>query len=174
MPKARRDRPELAPIAAVLALLLLLALQLAMPSRATPVDDGGLAMRRPRLVATPEVPEYPAILRAPVFAPDRRPGESGPRPAGSAAATADEGGLSAYAALGAASGRGAATAIVAGPNGVAKTVKLGEILQGWRLVGVSPTAVVFARNGARRVLMVGAPAEAGPPQAGQSPSSESP
>ncbi len=93
------------------------------------------------------------MLASPVFAPDRRPGE--------AASTASAGGpLSGYAALGAASGRSVATAVLSAPGGVTKTVRRGELLEGWRLVSVDDAKLTFETDGVRHVLVIGAPAEA--------------
>ena len=116
------------------------------------------APRRPRPVVVPPVAEYPAILQAPIFSPDRKPGEDlGAGPGASA--------LDSYAALGVAMGHAFASALVKGPGGPAKTLKRGDTLEGWRLVGLDKEKLTFERGPARHVLTVGAPPV---PPAGQS------
>jgi hypothetical protein len=136
---------------------MVLGLQLMLPPAAPPSEPPGLAARRQRPVMVPPVPEYAAILASPIFAPDRRPGAAG---------TASEGGgsLNGYAAIGVVAGRAFASAVVTLPGGGIKTLRLGDEVEGWRLVGVDRTQVSFERNGLRHVLVVGAPPEASPPQ----------
>jgi general secretion pathway protein N len=110
----------------------------------------------------PPVPEYAAILAAPIFAPDRRPGPSEAEPSESGGG----GSLSGYAAIGAVAGRDVATAVVTEPGGGIKTLGRGDELNGWRLVGVDRTHVYFERNGARHTLVVGAQPEAAPTPGG--------
>lgn len=139
-------------MAAALVLLLALGLQFAMLSASTPLAPSVVASRRPRLVTVPPLPDYPSTLASPVFAPDRRPG---------AAELAEAGGgaLSGYAALGSAAGGGADSAVVAGPGGKARTIRVGDSVEGWRLESVTRTRLTFVRDGARHQLVVGAPAE---------------
>jgi hypothetical protein len=139
---------------------MILGVQLMLPPAAPPSEPPGLAARRQRPVTVPPVPEYAAILASPIFAPDRRPGAAG---------TASEGGggsLNGYAAIGAVAGRAVASAVVTLPGGGIKTLRLGDEVEGWRLVGVDRTHVYFERNGLRHVLVVGAPPETSPPQEG--------
>jgi hypothetical protein len=130
-------------------LALALGVQLILPYSDVQVDVGGLAPRRPRLVTAPLLPEYPAILRVPLFTPDRHPGDIGAGPA-SASDT-----LAGYAVLGAAVSRSAATAVVSAPGVAPKTVKAGDLLEGWRVVSVGRSRVTFERKGERRDLAVG-------------------
>jgi hypothetical protein len=102
----------------------------------------------------PPVQEYAAILASPIFAPDRRPGPSGPDAEGGG------GSLGGYAALGAAVGREVASAVISSPGGGVKTVRRGEEVDGWNLVGVDRTHVYFERKGVRHALVIGAPPEA--------------
>lgn len=151
----REDRR--AAILASGALVVILGLQLILPAGAPPADTPGLAARRQRPVTVPPPSEYPAILASPIFAPDRRPGPSG--------GLSDTGGgsLSGYAALGAAAGRTVATAVLSAPGGGVKTLRRGDEIEGWRLVGVDATRVTFQRDGVRHALVIGAPAESGAP-----------
>ena len=135
-------------ILAVMALV-----QLLIPStRLEPDASGGLAARRTKPVSIPAVPDYAAILAAPIFAPDRRP-DATP----SAAADAMQG----YAALGAATGR-AAVAVISTPDGKTQTLTLGDDVGGWRLVGMTLQALTFEHNGTRTQLVIGAPAAVAP------------
>jgi hypothetical protein len=150
------------------ALVLALGLQMILPYReATPATDG-LAIRHPRLIVVPTLPESPAILHAPIFAPDRRPGEAG------GSASAGMGSLGQYAALGAASGHGVASAVVSGPAGAVKTLRPGDEIDGWRLSVVSASRLTFERKGERHVLVVGEPAEAVAKASGAAPDAASP
>jgi hypothetical protein len=136
------------------ALVLALGLQIILPYREAAPETDGLAIRHPRPIVIPPLPESPAILQAPIFAPDRRPGEAG------ALTSAGGGSLAGYAALGAASGHGVGTAVISGPGGAVKTLRLGDQIDGWRLAIVSASRLTFERKGAHHVLVVGEPAEA--------------
>lgn len=144
-------------ILACAALVALLALQLALPQGSSlPTPTAGLAARRLQLARPPFTPQSPAILRAPLFAPDRLPGQA------RMAAPADAAGsdtMLGYSALGVAMGHGAAAGVVSAPGGKVTTLKIGDAVEGWRLVGLDRTRLSFARNGVRRDLVVGAPAE---------------
>ena len=124
-----------------------------------------MAARRTRPVTVPLIPEYAAILASPIFAPDRRPGDA------TAATAAGGDTLAGYAALGAATGGAAASAVVSEPGGKVDTLRRGELLDGWRLIGLNKTRLSFQRNGVTRDLVVGAPAEtANPTDAAATPS----
>jgi hypothetical protein len=111
------------------------------------------------LVTLRPVPEYSAILSAPIFAPDRKPGD--------AAAGSGGGDLAGYSAVGAAVGHGVATVVLSGPGGTIATLRPGDSVAGWRLVSVAPDKVVFERNGSQRTLSVGAPTAPAPGPAPQ-------
>jgi hypothetical protein len=142
----------LSPILACATLVLAIGLQLALPRDDSASEKGGLAIRRPRLIAAPRAPEFALILRAPAFAPDRRP-------AAAAGRDASDGGLGGYAALGSVAGRGVAAAVLSGPAGSIQTLRLGEVVDGWRLVAVDRVKVIFERNSERRILAIGAAAQ---------------
>jgi hypothetical protein len=112
-----------------------LALQVLAPARTLPPADGGLAPRHLRMPIAVPAPDYPGILRAPIFAPDRRPG----------APVAVSQGLHLIGV--ASSGRQSQTAIVKGLDGAAHLLRLGESLQGWRLVSVSGDRATFEGPG---------------------------
>ena len=108
-----------------------------------------VAARRPRTFVVPPLPEYAAILQSPIFTPDRKPGEdAGAAPGASV--------LDSYTALGVATGRGFATAVIKGPGDAAKTVRRGDTVEGWTLVGLDSAKLTFERGGARRTLTIGA------------------
>jgi hypothetical protein len=141
---------------------MILGVQLMLPAAAPPAEPPGLAPRRERPTVVPPVLEYAAVLASPIFAPDRRPGAS------TAGSERSGGSLAGYAALGGVAGRGVASAVVSAPGGAIKSLRAGEDIDGWRLVGVDRTRLYFTRNGVRRALVIGAPAEPATVQAGAS------
>jgi general secretion pathway protein N len=145
------------------ALTIMLVVQLMLPPSAPPSQPSGLAPRRQRPVVVPPVPEYAAILASPIFAPDRHPGASGDL------SQAGGGSLSGYAAVGAVASAANATAVITVPGGGIKTVRRGDEVDGWRLVGVDKTRVYFEHNGVRHSLVIGAPPEAAAAQPGAGP-----
>jgi hypothetical protein len=134
---------------------------MSLPAGPGPSETLTRPPRRGRPITLPAVPEYPAILASPLFAPDRRPG-----PSLSAADAAEPGGgepgvaasLNGYAAVGAAVGRKLATAVISTPGGGVKTLRVGERVDGWRLAAVDRGRAVFTRGAARATLVVGEPA----------------
>jgi hypothetical protein len=134
-------------------LVLMVVLQAALPGASPPDRAAGLAPRRTRPFAPPQTPDYPAILAAPLFAPDRKPG---PDDDGSAAGGPS---MAGYAALGVATSRTAAAAVLSTPAGKVVTLRRGEVVDGWTLTDLTPTRLTFEQKGARHELDVGAPAE---------------
>ncbi len=116
----------------------------------------GLAVRRTRPIIIPSPISDTRILAAPIFAPDRQPAAPGAEAAKSDTLFAG------YAALGVATGRGVATAVVSLPGGQTRVVHNGDDLGGWRLVGIDRNRLTLARKGDRRTLVVGAPAAVAP------------
>jgi hypothetical protein len=143
---------------AAIALVLAAGLQLALPS-------GVNLPAHPRAPATAPAEEsparvastdYAAIMAHPIFAPDRAP------PPAEAEAS---GNLSGYEVLGTAiAGKTAAAALLRDSGGEISRVKVGEEIDGWKLLSIAPTELVFDRNGERRSLTVDitAPTKAGP------------
>jgi hypothetical protein len=134
---------------AVLVLTLGLQGVMGLGGEVAPVE--GLAARRPHLIAAPVVPDFVAILRAPLFAPDRRPSDA------DAASAKTNGPLDKYAVLGVTVGGALSAALVSAPGAAPLTVKVGEVLEGWRLESVVRAKAVFEHNGVRQTLLVGAP-----------------
>ena len=149
-----RERPEWPAVVACGVLVLALALQVVLPYGQRLPAASAQAPRRPRPVLVPPVAEYPVILQSPIFSPDRKPGEDlGAAPGASV--------LDSYAALGVATARNFASALVKGPGEAAKTLRRGDSLEGWRLVALDKDKLTFERGGARHVLTVGAPPPSG-------------
>jgi hypothetical protein len=147
---------------AAIALVLAAGLQLALPSGVTlpahPRAPAAAPMASEEMRATPAA--YAAIMAHPIFAPDRAP------PPAEAEAS---GNLSGYEVLGTAiEGKTAAAALVRDSGGEITRVKVGEEIDGWKLLSIAPEELVFDRNGERRSLTVNitAPVRKGPGAAG--------
>jgi hypothetical protein len=146
-----RDRPELTAAFMGAALVLALGLQVAMGLGGDVGPTDGLAARRPHLVSAPVVADFPAILHAPLFTPDRRPSDA------DAVSARTSGPLDKYAVLGVTVGGALSSTLVAAAGAPPVTVKTGELLEGWRLEQVARAKVVFEHDGVRQTLLVGAP-----------------
>jgi hypothetical protein len=102
-------------------------------------DDAGAGGAAP-------APQYRAIMAHPIFAPDRAP------PPAEAEAS---GNLSGVEVLGTAiAGKTAAAALLRESDGTFARVKVGEEIEGWKLVSIAPDELVFDRNGERRSLEI--------------------
>jgi hypothetical protein len=143
---------------AAIALVLTAGLQLALPSSVElPTRPRVLAPAPERAPIARIAPvAYAAIMAHPIFAPDRAP------PPAEAEAS---GNLSGFEVLGTAiAGKIAAAALLRDSGGEITRVKVGEEIDGWKLLSISPQELVFDRNGERRSLTVDmtAPARTGP------------
>jgi hypothetical protein len=125
--------------------LLILALQLALPYRTALPVDSALAPRRARPAPETPLPTYSALLQSPIFAPDRSPG-------GATGDKAGPGSLDQLVVVGIAVGHGAAAAVVKAGEGKSQTLRPGQEIAGWRLVGVDASHLTFIRGGERRIL----------------------
>jgi len=134
---------------AATVLVLTAVLQFAVPSSSSLPDQPKLAAAHPveEADATPVAPKtYPAVMAHPIFAPDRAP-----PPAEADAA----GNLSGVEVLGTAiRGKVAAAALLRDSDGTISRLKIGEDIDGWKLVSIAPTELTFDRNGERRSLTV--------------------
>jgi hypothetical protein len=139
------------PVFACAALVAALVAQVVIPDGQPLTDASPVLARRPRPLVAPAIPDYPAILKAPIFSPDRKPGEDEDAVPGS-------GPLNGFAVVGVATGRNFAMALVKGPDGSVRTLHRGDTIQDWRLVGIESSQLTFARDTARHVMLVGAPA----------------
>jgi hypothetical protein len=144
---------------ASVALVLAAGLQLALPSAVTlpPHPHAQTAVPTLADAAIRVAPAaYAAIMAHPIFAPDRAP------PPAEADAS---GNLSGYEVLGTAiAGKTAAAALLRDSGGEITRVKVGEEIDGWKLMSIASQELVFDRNGERRSLTVDmtAPARTGP------------
>jgi hypothetical protein len=144
-----RERLDFLPVFACAVLLAALIAQVMIPYAQPLIDASPVLARRPRPVVAPVVPPYAAILQAPIFSPDRKPGEDDDAIAGA-------GPLNGFAVVGVATGRNFAMALVKGPEGSVRTLHLGDTIQDWRLVRIESSQLTFARASARHVISVGA------------------
>jgi hypothetical protein len=143
---------------ATIALVLAAGLQLALPSGVNlPTRPRAPAAAPASAVNIHVAPTaYAAIMAHPIFAPDRAP------PAAEAEAS---GNLSGYEVLGTAiAGKVAAAALLRDSGGEITRIKVGEVIDGWKLLSIAPEELVFDRNGERRSLTVDitAPTRTGP------------
>lgn len=138
-----RRSVEAGPLPAALAGLLLVALllQAALPIEAElpPIEAGRPAPSRRGEVYRIPIPDRPAILARDMFAPSRDGG----------AASGGEVRL-----LGLARSGSASAAILSGPGG-AVTLRPGQSVGGFRLVGIGRDSVVLDGTGGRKVLRIG-------------------
>lgn len=141
-----------------------MALQLALPARTTLPADAALAPRRLPMPAPPMIPEYRAILQAPIFAPNRAPGEGG----------GGAGGLQGLQLIGIAAAGRSASIIVRGQDGSTHVLRPGDSLQGWRLIAVAPDRAVFSGPVGRVSLALGGPALSAPASTSTSASAAHP
>lgn len=116
---------------------------------------------RPVPIADPVVavvPDYAQILMRPLFSPTRSSAGTG---ADDASASVQ---LSDFTVVGTALGRGLTTAVVRGPGGETRLLKVGDRLVGWTVAAIGRDAVVLDADGRRKELPVTAqPAQAGVP-----------
>lgn len=142
------SRFEPLPTFAAGGLVLMLALQFALPSRTPLPADSGLAGRRPRPPAVSAIPAYPAIQTAAIFSPIRASDGVGGEPSGP---------LDDFAAVGAVKVGSAMAALIKPPGGPAQLLRPGQVLGGWRLARIDRDALVFQLAGDSRRLIIGAP-----------------
>jgi hypothetical protein len=155
---------------AAIALVVAAGLQLAMPWS---VDLPAVTRAKPAAPAEAERPApalYRYVMAHPIFAPDRAPPP---------AEAEDAGNLNGVEVLGTAiAGRTAAAALLRDSDGTFQRVRIGGEIEGWKLVSIAPSELVFDRNGERRSLTVDveklrqSKAAAGPGAKEQGPISE--
>lgn len=131
---------------AAIALVVAAGVQLAMPwSAQLPVV--ARAKAAPLQEAARVAPAlYRAVMAHPIFAPDRAPPP---------AEAEDAGNLNGVEVLGTAiAGKNSAAALLRDTDGTFQRVRIGGEIEGWKLVSIAPTELVFDRNGERRSLTV--------------------
>jgi hypothetical protein len=140
-----RRNPELVPAGATLALLLIAGFQMTLPSSVDLPDDTAFVPKRAVETRASSPRSYAAILAHPLFAPDRAPVIVEAQPSGN---------LSGFEVLGTAIAKDVSTALVRDATGRILRLKPDETLQGWRVVSIDRTQLVFDRDGERRALAV--------------------
>ena len=131
---------------ATVLLLVAAGLQLVLPPVSSLPEQPDRVPRRMREPLPPAVPDYPEVLRNPIFAPDRK-ADASIEPAA--------GGMGDYAVLGiATAGAGNATALVRLPDGTIARIQPGADLGGWKLIQVDLNALTFQKNGERHILSI--------------------
>jgi len=138
-------RNEIAPILAAAALAAVAVLQVQLPLTPELPQTSTLAPRRVPAVDTPPSRDYPSMLGAALFAPDR------PRVPGILDIA---GTLEGYRVLGIATAGHLVSAVVQGPGGTVTRVAMGRTLDGWLLIGADQSRMVFSRGKEQRVLLV--------------------
>jgi hypothetical protein len=135
------------PAAAAIVLVLAAVAQFAMPSAASLPPIARSAPPAAASAAPMRPVTYAAIMAHPIFAPDRAPPP--------AEAEDESGNLNGVSVLGTAiAGRTAAAALVRDSEGEITRVKVGEEVEGWKLVAINKAQLTFDRNGEQRTLGV--------------------
>jgi hypothetical protein len=144
---ANRRNPELIPAALAIVLVLAAVGQLVLPSGAALPTVARTAPQAAPLATAPVRPTlYGAIMAHPIFAPDRAPPP---------AEAEDTGNLNGVTVLGTAiAGKNTAAALVRDSEGEITRVKVGEEVEGWKLVAINKAQLTFDRNGEQRTLAV--------------------
>ena len=145
------------PTAAALVGLLALGLLVQLTPQASPglsdtslvgvQDHPALSSIRIRTDRGPIAPVYSEILDRPLFSSQR-----------SGTEFSDTAPVGALALVGVASGSGRASATIFPPGGPAQSLRIGDVVQGWRLRGVGRDRVVLSHGSALQVLRIGATA----------------
>jgi hypothetical protein len=137
---------EFVPALATGALILLIALQIALPYATELPADTGLAPRRARALKVPAIPPYPALAQDDIFDPSRQRGDHG----------SPEGAADALQVVGVVSSSRGGAALIGMTGATARFVRAGESVGGWKLVSVAKDAVWVQKGDVRRRLAVGA------------------
>lgn len=126
-------------------LILAAVAQFAMPSSAAvPTRHRAAVSQQAALETARPIPQmYRAIMAHPIFAPDRAPPP---------AESDDASNLSGVEVLGTAIAGNTAAALVRDSEGTFTRVKVGEEIEGWKLVSIESKLLTFDRNGERRTL----------------------
>jgi hypothetical protein len=144
-----RRSPELIPAVVTVALLMLVGVQMAIPSTVDLPQEAAVTPRQSAAALAPTAREYPIVLAKPIFAPDRAPVVLQAQTAGN---------LSGFEVLGTAIAGTISAALVRDATGRIIRVKPDAILQGWRVVSIDRAQLIFDRDGERRSLAVTAAA----------------
>uniref|UniRef100_B0T7N7 Type II secretion system protein GspC N-terminal domain-containing protein n=1 Tax=Caulobacter sp. (strain K31) TaxID=366602 RepID=B0T7N7_CAUSK len=137
---------EYAPALLSLALLAGLATQVFLPAA---TEFPAVTPRVARPTASPvgaAIPDYAAVLAAPIFSPDRRPGDA----VGGDAVEEQRPIL-----IGVASDRRSGSAVIRGADGAVHVLRPGSTWRGWKLVGVGATSAALEGPAGRFTVTVG-------------------
>lgn len=150
IPAPRSDEGTLVPAVLLGLLIIMMALQfwLARSEETVPAGESlpvRMAYKPPRITA---VAVAPAILTQPIFSPTRA--------AGSGATSGDL--LEGSQIIGAWSQGRQARLVLRKPDGNSVTIRLGQVVNGWQLAGITSEGARFARSGDTALIHFGASA----------------
>jgi Tfp pilus assembly protein PilP len=141
------SRNELIPICGAAFLAILAVIQVLSPLSYNLPKLSQPVPRPPTPVDRPVARDYPSVLGAALFSPDRP----------SVPGVIDIAGtLEGYRLLGIAMAGRAVSAVVQGPGGAVSRIAVGATLDGWTLLGADRSRLVFIRGREQRVLLVNA------------------
>lgn len=157
--------PEFTPFLATGVLVLLIALQIALPQATDLPPASAVAPRHPRPLRAQPTPPYPGFVDQDVFDPQRKGGAGGALGGGGTAPLQVMGIVS--------SSRGAA-ALIRPSSAPSRFVRAGAVVGDWKVISIGRDSVWIAKGETRRRLPVGAAPELGapPPTPAASPSQE--
>jgi hypothetical protein len=139
-PRPSRDNGTLLPALLAGVLVLMVALQFALPAEVElPPQIGQAAPARIAAREISRVVSDPAIARRALFTPGR----------GGTGSVASAGPLDGAVAVGMVRGRGFARALLQQSDGRAVSVPIGGGYRGWRLAGLNKDYAIFTRDGER-------------------------
>ena len=139
-PRPSRDNGTLLPALLAGVLVLMVALQFALPAEVElPLQIGQAAPARLAVREVSRVVPDPIIARSALFAPGRGGGGN----------VASAGPLDGAVAVGMVRGRGFARALLQQSDGSAVSVPVGGGYRGWRLAGLNKDYAIFTRDGER-------------------------
>lgn len=145
-PRPSRDNGTILPALLAGALVLMIALQFALPAELElPLEDAPMVPVRLANASVARVQADPAILREALFTPARSAVVGG-------GASTGTGPLDGAFVVGMVRARGVARAIIQQSDGRALSVPVGGRYREWRLVSVTPGNAVFSRDGERLSL----------------------
>ena len=141
------------PVSACIALIVLAVAQIAAPAAIDLPDEILVLPRRAPVLQPQPLINDDARTTGSLFSPDRASG----------VAAGDGSGLSL---AGVARRTGYAAALIRRSDGTATLLRVGQSVEGWRLAGIGPDAVLLTRGPDRQRLTVSASAATSSPGAG--------
>lgn len=115
------------------------------------VPAGGAVPQAHPMASIPvaQASDYPQVLTHPLFTPSRGGSDAGGGEAGAV--------LADYTFSGAIFARGVGSAILKGPGGVVRTLRVGDSLLGWQVAGIRRDQLVLQRQSEQLAVSVNAP-----------------